>query len=216
MRPPPTDRGGSTDHPSPPWSEAGGLKFQVMRSLDPQPQATGYDMLSGLYEASQSIKHLVTSRGYPWVVTNLVQWKRSFKVTIKVLRESSSSAPPSPNNERVSNPKPQGDGNKSMMPTCAKCGRNHEGKCLVGSNACFGCGKMDQNIRNCPLVAKNEGDTRRRAQSNPSSGPSAMRFDVLPDVLLEPFSISTRRFYGNGHNFFVRTPNEVKRSALGS
>ncbi len=24
------------------------------------------------------------------------------------------------------------------------------------------------------------------------------------------------RFYENGHNFFVRTPNEVKRSALGS
>ncbi|XP_049378133.1 uncharacterized protein LOC125842894 [Solanum stenotomum] len=86
--------------------------------------------------------------------------------------QGSSSAPSSPNNYRVSNPKPQGDGNRPSMPTCAKCGRNHEGKCLAGSNSCFGCGKTDQKIRNCPSVAKNEGDTRRRGQPYPSSGPS--------------------------------------------
>ncbi len=58
------------------------------------------------------------------------------------------------------------------MPTCAKCGRNHEGKCLVDSNTCFGYGKTGHNIRDYPSVAMNEGDTRRRAQRNPSSGPS--------------------------------------------
>ncbi|XP_049369400.1 uncharacterized protein LOC125834279 [Solanum verrucosum] len=161
--------------------------------------------------------------------------------------QGSSSSPTRPNNERVSNLKPQGDGNRSSMPTCAKCGRNHEEKCLAGSNACFGCGKTDHKIRNCPSVAKNDGDGRRRAQPYPSSGPSgsggnaskqnhfyalqtrgdqesssdvvtgmlkvfhidvyalldpgatlsfvipyvAMKFDMLPDVLLEPFFVST-------------------------
>uniref|UniRef100_M1DZN6 Gag-pol polyprotein n=1 Tax=Solanum tuberosum TaxID=4113 RepID=M1DZN6_SOLTU len=41
--------------------------------------------------------------------------------------KGSPNAPPRPNNERLSNPKPQGDGNRSLMPTCANCGRNHEG-----------------------------------------------------------------------------------------
>jgi len=31
-----------------------------------------YDMLSGLYEASRGLVRLVTSRVYPWVLTNLV------------------------------------------------------------------------------------------------------------------------------------------------
>ncbi|XP_049405224.1 uncharacterized protein LOC125868669 [Solanum stenotomum] len=48
----------------------------------------------------------------------------------------------------------------------------HEGKCLVGSNACFGCGKMDHKIRDFPSIAKNDGDNHQRAQPNPSSGPS--------------------------------------------
>ncbi|KAH0720584.1 hypothetical protein KY290_005079 [Solanum tuberosum] len=83
--------------------------------------------------------------------------------------QGSTNAPPRQRNERVSNPKPQGDGNNPLMPTFAKYGRNHEGKCLAGSNACFGCGKMDHKIRDCPLVTRNYGDTRRRAQLYPSS-----------------------------------------------
>ncbi|XP_049387315.1 uncharacterized protein LOC125851584 [Solanum stenotomum] len=134
--------------------------------------------------------------------------------------KGSSSAPLRHNNEMVSNPKPQGDGNRPSLPTCAKCGINNEGKCLAGSNACFGCGKTDHKIRNCPSVDKNYGDGRHRPQPYPSFGPTgsswnvpkqnhfyalqtrgdqesspnvvtAMRFDMLPDVLLEPFSVST-------------------------
>jgi len=58
------------------------------------------------------------------------------------------------------------------MPTCAKYGINHEGKCLASSNACLGCGKLDHKIKNRPSVSRNEGDTRRRAQPYPSSIPS--------------------------------------------
>ena len=56
------------------------------------------------------------------------------------------------------------------MPTCAKYGKNHKVKCLSGSNACFGYGKMDHKIRNCPRIAKKYGDIRRRVQPYPSSG----------------------------------------------
>ncbi|XP_049390732.1 uncharacterized protein LOC125855100 [Solanum stenotomum] len=176
-----------------------------------------------------------------------VRWRGRSMFRQKFSEQGSLNASPRCNNERVFNYKPQGDSNKSMMPTCAKCRINHEGKCLAGSNAFFGCGKADHKIRNCPLVAKNEGDYFRKAHPNPSFGPSgsgassskqnrfyalqtkgdqessldmvigmlkvfqlvvyafldpgatltfvtpyvAMRFDVLPDVLLEPFSIST-------------------------
>jgi len=161
--------------------------------------------------------------------------------------KGSTNAPPRTRNERMSNPKPQGDCGKSLMPACAKCERNNGKECLAGSNACFGCGKMDHKIRDFPLITRIEGDTNRRAQPYPSSGTSglggnapkqnrfytlqtrgdqksspdvvtgmltvfhidvyalldsgatlsfvtpfiAMRFDVLPEVLLEPFSVST-------------------------
>ncbi|XP_049382835.1 uncharacterized protein LOC125847211 [Solanum stenotomum] len=61
-----------------------------------------------------------------------------------------------------------------LLPDCARCGRKHAGECLAGSNACFGCGKMDHKIRHCPLIAKNGGDSLRRAQPYPSSGPSGL------------------------------------------
>ncbi|XP_049365757.1 uncharacterized protein LOC125830624 [Solanum verrucosum] len=97
-------------------------------------------------------------------------------VSTKVFRQSSSNAPKF-NKERVSNPKSQGGDSGSLLPTCAKCGIKHEGKCLAGSSACFGCGKMDQKISYCPSVAKNEGDSRR-AQPNPSSYPSGLGSNV--------------------------------------
>ncbi|XP_049347353.1 uncharacterized protein LOC125811846 [Solanum verrucosum] len=84
-----------------------------------------------------------------------------------------SNAPPKFNKDWVSNPKPQGgNGSESSFPTCAKCGKKHDGRCLAGSNACFGCGKMGHNIRDCPSVSKNEEDNHRLAQPNPSSGSS--------------------------------------------
>ncbi|XP_049391592.1 uncharacterized protein LOC125856034 [Solanum stenotomum] len=75
------------------------------------------------------------------------------------------------NKERVSNPKPRGrNGSGFLLPTSTKCGRKHEGKCLVGSNLCFGCGKIDHKIM--PSVSKYECDNHRRVQYDPSSGPS--------------------------------------------
>ncbi|XP_049372827.1 uncharacterized protein LOC125837798 [Solanum verrucosum] len=87
--------------------------------------------------------------------------------------QGSSKFLPKFNKDRVSNPKPQeGNGGGSSLSSYSKCGRKHKGKCLAGSNACFGCGKMDQKIRDCPLFVKNERDNRRRAQAYPYLGSS--------------------------------------------
>uniref|UniRef100_M1DIQ6 CCHC-type domain-containing protein n=1 Tax=Solanum tuberosum TaxID=4113 RepID=M1DIQ6_SOLTU len=53
-----------------------------------------------------------------------------------------------------------------------RCDKRHSGKCLAGSNTCFGCGESGHKIRHCPMAAKSEGDSRRRSQPYPSSGPS--------------------------------------------
>ena len=43
-------------------------------------------------------------------------------------------------------------------------------KCLAGYNACFGYGKMDHKIRNCPRIYRKDGDVHCRSQPYPSSG----------------------------------------------
>ncbi|XP_049363285.1 uncharacterized protein LOC125828023 [Solanum verrucosum] len=66
-----------------------------------------------------------------------------------------SSNAPRVNKYRVPNPKLQGgnSGGSSMTrPTCAKCGKKHEGKCLVGTDGCFHRGKSGHMIRDCPML----------------------------------------------------------------
>ncbi|KAH0664080.1 hypothetical protein KY284_029011 [Solanum tuberosum] len=157
--------------------------------------------------------------------------------------QGSSNAPPKFNQDRVSNPKPQGgNGSGSLLPrsNCTKCGSKHEGKCLASTDGCFSYGKSGHKMRDCPMLAAKgrEGkqatcsgagsnaakqnhfyalQTRDEQESSPDMvtgmlkvfqlyvhallDPSAtlsfvtsyvaMRFDVLLDVLLEPFYVST-------------------------
>ncbi|XP_055822112.1 glycine-rich RNA-binding protein RZ1C-like [Solanum dulcamara] len=35
------------------------------------------------------------------------------------------------------------------FPSCGKCGKTHKGECLVGSNACFKCGKPGYHALDC-------------------------------------------------------------------
>ena len=52
-------------------------------------------------------------------------------------------------------PKPQegrGSGIYVEKSTCAKCGRKHEGKCLVCMKNCYGCGKRGHMKRDCPII----------------------------------------------------------------
>ena len=55
--------------------------------------------------------------------------------------------------DRVSNPKPQNGRSTSSQnkkPLCAKCGKGHFGKWLVGKRNCFSCSKSGYKVKGCP------------------------------------------------------------------
>ncbi|XP_015078416.1 uncharacterized protein LOC107022265 [Solanum pennellii] len=75
---------------------------------------------------------------------------------------------PSINYSKVSTPKPQeGKGGDSYVekPLCSKCGRKHDGKCLVGTGNCYGCGKSGHMKRYC-IMMKNQGRENAQAQAS--------------------------------------------------
>ncbi|XP_049364235.1 uncharacterized protein LOC125828989 [Solanum verrucosum] len=110
-----------------------------------------------------------------------------------------SNAPSKFTRDRVTKLKPQGDngsGSSFSRPNCTKCGRRHDGKCLAGMDECYDCGKSGHKMRYCPmLTAKGREDVY--ALLDPGATLSCvtpyveMIFDVLPNVLLEPFFVST-------------------------
>lgn len=72
---------------------------------------------------------------------------------LRFSNQSSSSTPPRVKKDRVSNPKPQvGNDSYSYVATCAKCGKRHDGKCLVGTDGCFGCGNSGDKMRDCLML----------------------------------------------------------------
>ncbi|KAH0695924.1 hypothetical protein KY289_013406 [Solanum tuberosum] len=136
----------------------------------------------------------------------------------KKFSNQSSSNAPRPNKERVSNPKPQGgnrDGSSMGKPSCAKCGKKHEGKCLVDMGVCYGCGKNGHQLKDCPTRTNKgrEGNQATPSGSNvdapkkncfyalQSRNPGAtlsfitpfmaMKFEVSPEEIKEPFFVST-------------------------
>ncbi|XP_049378070.1 uncharacterized protein LOC125842809 [Solanum stenotomum] len=91
----------------------------------------------------------------------------------KFSNQSSSNAPKT-NKYKVSNPKPQAGnrGGSSMEKlTCAKCGKKHEGKCLVGMGVCYGCGKSGHQLKDCPtrMAKGKEGNQSPPSGSNPNA-----------------------------------------------
>ncbi|XP_049357009.1 uncharacterized protein LOC125821644 [Solanum verrucosum] len=83
-----------------------------------------------------------------------------------------SSSAPRVNKDRVCNPNPLGENNGCSYvarPNCAKCGRKHDGKCLVSSDGCYGYGKSGHKMRDCPML-KVKG--REEKQAPPSGSNS--------------------------------------------
>ena len=150
-----------------------------------------------------------------------------------------SSSAPCANKSKVPTPKPQEgkDGCSYVDRTFnSKCGRKHDGKCLVGMSNCYNCGKSGYIKKHCPMI-KTQGGENSQAQANaPNSNALkkncfytlksrsdqessldvvtdmlklfsfdiyalldpratlsfvaplvAMKFDILPDILDEPF-----------------------------
>ncbi|XP_049368651.1 uncharacterized protein LOC125833533 [Solanum verrucosum] len=86
-----------------------------------------------------------------------VQGKPRFK---KRFSNQGFSSTPRVNKDRESNPKPQGGnsgGSYVERPSCANCGKKHEGKFLVGIDGCFSYGKSSHMKRDYPML-KVQGD----------------------------------------------------------
>ncbi|XP_049364497.1 uncharacterized protein LOC125829297 [Solanum verrucosum] len=99
-------------------------------------------------------------------------------------------------------------------PACAMCCRTHSGVCLDGSTGCFKCGKNGYFMKEFPKWGNTAQSSPvappdRVAPGGATSGASersnnlsrsesifvtlyvVMNFDVLPEKLLDPFSVST-------------------------
>jgi len=52
-----------------------------------------------------------------------------------------------------------------IRPTCARCGKKHDGKYLAGTKDCYGCGGSDHKIRDWPVLAT-RGRERKKIRSD--------------------------------------------------
>ncbi|XP_055814222.1 uncharacterized protein LOC129883624 [Solanum dulcamara] len=74
--------------------------------------------------------------------------------------DQNSSSTPSPkfDKDRVSNPKFQrGALSGQNIPSCKNCGKRHQREYLARLGACFSCGKMGHQVKNCPSSATRGG-----------------------------------------------------------
>ncbi|KAK4707442.1 hypothetical protein R3W88_032989 [Solanum pinnatisectum] len=87
------------------------------------------------------------------------------------------------NNDRVSNPKSQGgngSGSSFEMSECAKCGKQHLGKCLAGTDGCFGCGKKGHKMRGFPTLSAQGRESKQASHDVPDhDAPKRNHFYVL-------------------------------------
>ncbi|XP_049378135.1 uncharacterized protein LOC125842896 [Solanum stenotomum] len=87
------------------------------------------------------------------------------------------------NNDRVSNPNSQGgsgSGSYFERSRCAKYRKQHLGKCRVGTDECFRCGKKVHKMRDCPtLMAKGRENRQASYVGMDSNAPKKNRFYAL-------------------------------------
>ena len=104
----------------------------------------------------------------------------------------------------VSNPKfkkEKGTNSPNEKPTCGKCGKNHYGDCLKGTNNCFRCGKSGHKIRDCPNLKITDKGRGQAQETGSSDAPKKNHFydlrsrgekETSPDVatgMLKVFSM---------------------------
>ena len=61
-------------------------------------------------------------------------------------------------------------------PKCPTCQKNHLGKCFMGTNLCFKCGKPGHYVKDCPILQGEQKKvpgrvfamTREEAETNPA------------------------------------------------
>ncbi|WMV49836.1 hypothetical protein MTR67_043221 [Solanum verrucosum] len=124
-----------------------------------------------LKQVNREVKRARTDDGNSSKGKFEVQGKPRFK---KRFSNQGSSSTPRVNKDRVSNPNPKGGNSGSSYverPSCTKCGKKHESKCLVGTDGCFSCGKSSHMKRDCPMlkVQGREGKQVPPSGSNPDA-----------------------------------------------
>jgi len=85
------------------------------------------------------------------------------------------------NKDRVSIPNSQGGsggGSSFERSISAKCGKQYLGKCLAGTDGCFGCGKKGHKMRDCPTLSA-KGREAKQA-SNYGMVPIPPNYGMVP------------------------------------
>lgn len=69
-----------------------------------------------------------------------------------------------------------------VKPTCARCGKNHFGKCLTCTDGCFGFCKDGHKLRVFPtIVARGRESKKVPPSAQNGDAPKGNRFYVLQD-----------------------------------
>ena len=58
----------------------------------------------------------------------------------------------------------KGGGSQFSRPTCTTCGKRHYEKCLAGTNGCYGCGKNDHKVKDCPTFTARGRETKQASK----------------------------------------------------
>uniref|UniRef100_M1DN22 CCHC-type domain-containing protein n=1 Tax=Solanum tuberosum TaxID=4113 RepID=M1DN22_SOLTU len=84
------------------------------------------------------------------------------------------------NQDSSSSPKvneEKGVGSKFFKTLCATCRKSHHVNCLTGTSGCYGCGKSDHQVRNCPTLTAKGREAKQASYVRPDlDAPNKNRF----------------------------------------